>query len=164
MSGKATAAAASPTGDAQATGDARAAEDARTAGRGGIAVLGAKVFFLAVGFVPQPLLRLGVGLRDFGGLAQALIVANTVNNVVIASGTQGVSRAVAGAPGREPEALRAALRVHVPIAIAVAAAMAAGAPIYARFERASDVIAPLIVLAVVALLYGLYAPLIGYLN
>ncbi len=142
----------------------RDGDDARTAGRGGIAVLGAKVFFLVVGFVQQPLLRLAVGLSDFGGLAQALIVANTVNNVVVASGTQGVSRAVAGAPGREPEALRAALRVHVPIAIAVAVAMAATAPIYARFENARDVVPPLLVLAMVALLYGLYAPLIGYLN
>jgi stage V sporulation protein B len=142
----------------------RAGDDARTAGRGGIAVLGAKVFFLVVGFVQQPLLRIAVGLSDFGGLAQALVVANTVNNVVVASGTQGVSRAVAGAPGHEPEALRAALRVHVPIAIAVALAMAAAAPIYARFENASDVVAPLLVLAMVALLYGFYAPLIGYLN
>jgi stage V sporulation protein B len=139
-------------------------DKARTAGRGGIAVLGAKVFFLVVGFVQQPLLRLAVGLSDFGGLAQALVVANTVNNVVIATGTQGVSRAVAGAPGHEREALRAALRVHVPIALAVAAAMAVAAPIYARFENAGDVVPPLLVLAMVALLYGLYAPLIGYLN
>src|ERR1019366_9483258 len=133
-------------------------DKARTAGRGGIAVLGAKVFFLIVGFVQQPLLRLAVGLSDFGGLAQALVVANTVNNVVVSSGTQGVSRVVAGAPGHEPEALRAALRVHV------AGAMAVGAPIYARFENAGDVVPPLLVLAMVALLYGLYAPLIGYLN
>jgi stage V sporulation protein B len=137
---------------------------ARTAGRGGIAVLGAKLFFLVVGFVQQPLLRLAVGLNDFGGLAQALVVANTVNNVVITSATQGVSRAVAGAKGHENEALRATLRVHVPLAVIVAAAMAAAAPVYARFERADDVVAPLLVLAAVALLYGLYAPLIGYLN
>jgi stage V sporulation protein B len=136
----------------------------RAAGRGGIAVLGAKVFFLVVGFVQQPLLRLVVGLSDFGALAQALVVANTVNNVVIASGTQGVSRVVAGAPGREPEALRAALRVHAPIALAVALSMAAAAPIYASFENARDVVPPLLVLAMVALLYGLYAPLIGFLN
>ncbi|MDP8999286.1 MAG: oligosaccharide flippase family protein [Myxococcota bacterium] len=137
---------------------------ARTAGRGGIAVLGAKLFFLVVGFVQQPLLRLAVGLNDFGALAQALVVANTVNNVVIASGTQGVSRIVAGAKGHEDEALRGVLRVHVPLAVAVAAAMAAAAPVYARFERAQDVIAPLLVLAGVALLYGLYSPLIGFLN
>src|SRR5580693_7285690 len=90
------------------------ADVARAAGRGGVAVLGAKVFFLVVGFVQQPLLRLAVGLGDFGGLAQAMVVANVVNNVVISSGTQGVSRVVAGAPGREDEALRAVLKVHVP--------------------------------------------------
>ena len=88
-------------------------------------MLGAKVFFLVTGFVQQPLLRFAVGLNDFGGLAQALVVSNTVNNVVVSSGTQGVSRVVAGAPGHEDEALRAALRVHVPLALVVAAAMAA---------------------------------------
>jgi stage V sporulation protein B len=137
---------------------------ARTAGRGGVAVLGAKVFFLVVGFVQQPLLRLAVGLNDFGALAQALVVANTVNNVVIASGTQGVSRVVAEAQDHQDQALRAALRVHLPLALIVAAGMAALAPAYARFERAQDVIPPLLVLAGVALLYGLYAPLIGCLN
>ena len=79
---------------------------ARAAGRGGLAVLGAKLFFLVVGFIQQPLLRLVVGLSDFGGLAQALIVSNTVNNVVVQSATQGVSRVVAGAKGHEEEALR----------------------------------------------------------
>jgi stage V sporulation protein B len=150
--------------EASAVVDQRTEDRARTAGRGGIAVLGAKLFFLVVGFVQQPLLRLAVGLSDFGGLAQALVVANTVNNIVVASGTQGVSRVVAGAPGHEDQALRAALRVHVPIAVVLAAAMAAAAPLYARFEHAHDVVPPLVVLAGVALLYGLYAPLIGYLN
>jgi stage V sporulation protein B len=137
---------------------------ASTAGRGGVAVLGAKVFFLVVGFVQQPLLLLAVGLGDFGGLAQATAVANVVNNVVTSSGMQGVSRVVAGAPGREQEALRAVLRVHLPLAVLTAAAAAAVVPAYARFERADDIVAPLLVMAGVALLYGLYAPLIGYLN
>jgi stage V sporulation protein B len=141
------------------------AEDrGRTAGRGGVAVLGAKVFFLVVGFVQQPLLRMAVGLSDFGALAQAVVVSNAINNVVVASGTQGVSRVVAGARGRESEALRATLAVHVPLAVVVALGVAAAAPVYASFERASDVIAPILVLAGVAFLYGLYAPLIGYLN
>lgn len=136
----------------------------RNAGRGGIAVLGAKVFFLLTGFAQQPLLRVAVGLGDFGALAQALVVANTVNSVLVASGTQGVSRAVAAAPGYEDEALRSALRVHVPIAFIVAGAVAVAAPIYAGFERADDVTAPLLVMAVVAFFYGLYSPLVGYLN
>jgi stage V sporulation protein B len=139
-------------------------DNARTAGRGGIAVLGAKLFFLVVGFAQQPLIRLAVGLSDFGGLALARVVANTINNVVVASGTQGVSRVVAGAPGREAEALRATLKVHVPLAVLIAAVMVGAAPVYAHFEHAQDVVAPLLVLAGVALLYGLYAPLIGYLN
>src|SRR5580658_1857216 len=146
----------SPTPDKSAT--------TRNAGRGGIAVLGAKVFFLLTGFAQQPLLRLAVGLGDFGALAQALVVANTVNSVLVASGTQGVSRAVAAAPGYEDEALRSALRVHVPAALIIAGAMAAAAPIYAGFERADDVTAPLLVMAIVAFFYGLYSPLIGYLN
>jgi stage V sporulation protein B len=141
-----------------------AATATRAVGRGGIAVLGAKVFFLVTGFLQQPLLRFAVGLNDFGALAQALVVANTVNSVVVASGTQGVSRVVAGAPGHEEEALRSALRVHVPAAVVIAAAMAIATPMYARFEHAQDVVAPLLVMALVALLYGVYAPLIGYLN
>jgi stage V sporulation protein B len=136
----------------------------RSAGRGGLAVLGAKVFFLVVGFAQQPLLRLVVGLQDFGALAQALVVANTVNNVVVSSGTQGVSRAVAGAKGREHLAFRATLRVHVLLALAVAGLVAAAAPVYARFEHAQDVAPPLGVLAGVAFCYGVYAPLIGALN
>jgi stage V sporulation protein B len=127
-------------------------------------VLGAKLFFLVVGFIQQPLLRLAVGLSDFGGLAQAMLVSNIVNNVVVSSGTQGVSRAVSGAKGHEDEALRVALRVHVPLAVVIAAVMAAAVPVYAGFERAEDVRAPLFVLAGVALLYGIYAPLIGVLN
>ncbi len=120
---------------------------AKTAGRGGVAVLGAKLFFLVVGFAQQPLLRLAVGLGNFGGLAQAMAVSNVVNNVVISSGTQGVSRAVAGARGHEDQALRVALRVHVPLAVAVAALMVIGTPIFVGFERAQDVALPLYVLA-----------------
>ena len=144
--------------------DQDAADTARTAGRGGVAVLGAKVFFIVVGFIQQPLLKLVVGLADFGGLAQALVVSNTVNNVVVASATQGVSRAVAGAPGREEQVLRVALRVHVPLALGIALLTALAAPLYASFEGASDVVPPLLVLAGVALFYGLYAPLVGYIN
>ncbi len=71
---------------------------------------------------------------------------------------------VTGAKGHEDEALRATLRVHIVGAVAIAAVVVLAAPIYARFERASDVIAPLLVLACVTLLYGIYAPFIGYLN
>jgi stage V sporulation protein B len=93
-----------------------------------------------------------------------MVVSNVVNNVVVTSGTQGVSRAVAGAKGHEREVLRAALRVHGVLAFVIAGGVVLAAPVYARFEHAADVVTPLIVLAGVALLYGLYAPLIGFLN
>jgi stage V sporulation protein B len=150
--------------NASSQASATTEDGTRAAGRGGIAVLAAKVFFLITGFVQQPLLRRAVGLNDFGALAQALALANTVNNVVVSTGTQGVSRVVAGSPGHERRALRAVLRVHGVAAVVIAGAMAAAAPLYGRFERANDVVAPLLVLALVALLYGVYAPLIGYLN
>jgi len=127
-------------------------------------VLGAKLFFLVTGFAQQPLVRLAVGLSDFGALAQALAVSYVVDNVIISSATQGVSRAVAGARGEEPRALRAALRVHLPLAVTVGVLAAGAAPLYASFEHAPDVVAPLLVMAGVALLYGLYGPFIGCLN
>ena len=68
-----------------------------------------------------------------------MVVANTVNNVVVSSGTQGVSRVVAGAQGHEDEALRAALRVHVRWRSSSPALMAVARRSTPAFERAQDV-------------------------
>lgn len=137
---------------------------AARAGIGGIAVLGAKVFFILSGFVQQSLLPRFIGRPAYGALALVLAPANIVNNVVVAGSTQSASRAVAGAPGREDEAQRAAMRVHVPIAIAAAVLFAAAAPLVARFEHAPHITAPLLAMSAVVLFYGLYAPLVGVLN
>ncbi len=136
----------------------------RNAGRGGVAVLGAKVFFVLTGLVQQILLPRVIGLAGYGALARVLALANIPNNVIVASGTQGVSRAVARAPGREHEALLATMRVHLPLAIVVSCAFAALAPSLASFEGAPHIAVPLAIVAIVSLLYGVYAPLIGFLN
>src|SRR5207248_543464 len=141
-----------------------AEETAARAGRGGLAVLAAKVFFIVTGFVQQPLLRLAIGQADYGALSRVSAVSNVFNNVVVSSSTQGVSRTIAAAGANEQEALRAALRVHSVIAIVAAALLVAAAPIVASFQHASEVTAPLIVMAGVLFVYGIYAPLIGYLN
>ncbi|HEY8073395.1 MAG TPA: oligosaccharide flippase family protein [Labilithrix sp.] len=141
-----------------------AEETAAKAGRGGLAVLAAKVFFILTGFVQQPLLRVAIGQADYGALSRVLAVSNVFNNVVVSSSTQGVSRTVAAAGVHEKEALRAALRVHGVIAIVAAALLVIAAPIVASFQHASEVAAPLIVMAGVLGIYGIYAPLIGYLN
>ncbi len=137
---------------------------AARAGVGGVAVLGAKIFFILSGFVQQALLPRFIGRGGYGALALVFAPSNIVNNVVIAGSTQGASRAVAGAPGREAAAQRAALRVHVPLAIAVGALFAAAAWPIAWFEHATYIAAPLFAMSIVLLLYGLYAPLVGVLN
>jgi stage V sporulation protein B len=137
---------------------------ARRAGIGGVAVLGAKVFFILSGFVQNALLPRFIGRGAYGALALVLAPANIVNNVVVAGSTQSASRAVAGAPGNEDAAQRAAMRVHVPLAIAAGLLFAGAAWPIARFEHAPYIAAPLVAMSAVVLFYGLYAPLVGILN
>ncbi len=137
---------------------------ARNAGRGGIAVLGAKIFFVVSGLVQQTVLPRAIGLSGYGALARVLALGNILNNVVVASSTQGVSRAVARARGAERQAFRATLKVHIPLAIALAALFAALAPSLAAFEGAPHIVRPLVLIALVIFFYGIYAPLIGLLN
>ncbi len=139
-------------------------DHARTAGRGGLAVLGAKVFFIATGLLQQTLLPLAIGQADYGALALVLAPTNVLNNVVVSSSTQGVSRTVAGAGVSEREALRATLRVHLVIALLAAIVLALGAPIYAWYQNRPALLAPLLAMTGVLFIYGLYAPLVGYLN
>ncbi len=140
-------------------------EEARNnAGRGGLAVLAAKVFFIAVGFVQQPLLKAAIGLDGYGALSRVLGVANVVNNVVVSGSTQGVSRLVAQSKGNDGIALRQALRVHVPLAIAFGLLLVLAAPFLASFQAAPHIRVPLMVMGIVLVAYGCYAPLIGALN
>jgi stage V sporulation protein B len=141
-----------------------APDQARTAGRGGLAVLAAKVFFIGTGVVQQFLLPRAIGLADYGALSRVLAVSNVFNNVVVQSSTQGVSRTVAAAGTAEREALRATLRVHLVIAIVAAVVLAGAAPAVAYFEHAPDMLTPLLVMTGVLFIYGIYAPLVGYLN
>jgi stage V sporulation protein B len=137
---------------------------AARAGVGGIAVLFAKVFFILTGLVQQALLPRFIGRDGYGALALVLAPSNIVNNVVVSGSTQGASRAVASAPGRETAAERAVFAVHVPLAILFAALFAAAAIPIAIFEHAPYIAAPLFAMSAVLLFYGLYAPLVGVLN
>jgi stage V sporulation protein B len=127
-------------------------------------VLGAKVFFIFTGLAQQTLLPRAIGLAGYGALARVLALSNILNNVVVASSTQGVSRAVARAIGTEKRAFASTLRVHVPLAVVLAAGFAVAAPWLAAFEGAPYIVKPLLWMALVALFYGLYAPIIGLLN
>lgn len=149
----------------RAVADGAEDEIAARAGKGGVAVLGAKIYFILAGFIQQPLLKWAIGLAAYGALSGRILgVANIVNNVVVSASTQSASRAVAQAKGDEAKALRLALRVHLPVAIFVALVFAGAAPVVAWFQHAPYIAVPLVVASLVVLAYGIYAPLVGYLN
>ncbi|MCL2776637.1 MAG: lipopolysaccharide biosynthesis protein [Polyangiaceae bacterium] len=134
------------------------------AGRGGLAVFTAKAFFLATGLVQQALFPLVTSQAAYGALSRVLAISNVLNNVIVSSSTQGVSRVVAAAGDREQQALRATLRVHVAIALFFAALLAIISPFLAYFQHDKQLTAPLVVMSFVLGIYGVYAPLVGYLN
>jgi len=137
---------------------------AKSAGRGGLAVLFAKAYFIVTGLAQQALLPKVLGHAGYGALSRVLAASNIVNNVVIASATQGVSRATAQAAGAEDEVRRRLLRFHLVAAALVAAAYAALVPGIVWFQHAPHIKLPLLTMAVVLLVYGVYAPMVGYLN
>jgi stage V sporulation protein B len=137
---------------------------ARAAGRGGIAVAAAKIWFILVGVVQQTVLPRFIGMEGYGAFSTVLSFANIANNVVTTSSIQGVSRAVAGAAGREEEAQRRMLVVHAALAPCLAAVFFAIAPLVADFEHAPHILSPLRIFAIVLFVYALYTPLVGALN
>lgn len=139
-------------------------QEVRAAGQGGLAVLFAKGYFIAIGLVQQALLPLVIGIAGYGALSRVLAVSNIFNNVVVASSIQGVSREVASSGVEGDARFRSALRVHGTLAITLAILFAGLAPFVAAFEHASEMLAPLLVMAIVLGVYGFYAPLVGYLN
>ncbi len=143
---------------------ANEAADVQKAGRGGMFVLAAKVFFQLVGFAQQALLPAALGLAGYGAFARVSAPSNVVSNVVVFGFTQGVSRTVAGAGEKEQQAFRAAYRVHLVTGLVMALGFAAAAPLIAGFQKAPHILAPLLVMAGLILVYGAYAPLVGYLN
>ena len=143
-----------------------AAEDAaKTAGRGGLVIVAAKVSFILFGFVQQILLQHLLGEAVYGETALVNASVGVVNNVMVAASIQGVSRTVAAAPaGRAEELYRRTLSYHAVIAVIVAGAFAALAGPVAGFLRAPHITTPLRIVALIVLLYGLYAPIVGSLN
>ncbi|WP_394826387.1 lipopolysaccharide biosynthesis protein [Pendulispora albinea] len=137
---------------------------ARAVGRGGLAVLGAKAYFVLLGFVQQIALKQAIGMAGYGALSRVLAPANIINNVTVTSSIQGVSRAVAGGGEHREQAFRATLRVHAPLALVLAILFALLAPAYASFQGSPHIVTPLRILACVVAIYGVYAPLVGSLN
>ena len=141
------------------------AELARTAGRGGLAVAFAKVYFILIGLIQQIALPQVVGRDGYGALSRVLSMASIAYNPLVTGSIQGVSRAVAKSdPQDEPAAVRRTLGVHLVLALVAAVAFFFVGPMIARATGAPHVVTAIQIVSAVLFFYGLYAPLIGVLN
>jgi stage V sporulation protein B len=138
---------------------------ARTAGRGGLAVATAKLYFIGVGLVQQILLPRVLGLGPYGALSSVLSAAGIVYNPVVTASIQGSSRAVAQAEvGTEPFVIRRALGVQAGLAVLLGGAFLLLAGSIGELLNAPHLVGGLRIASGVVFFYGLYAPLIGVLN
>jgi stage V sporulation protein B len=140
-------------------------EEARTAGRGGLAITFAKAYFILQGLVQQVLLPRVLGLDGYGALSSVLGAAGIAYNPIVTTSIQGVSRAIASSTEAErPAIVRRTFVVHAALAVLAASSFFAAAPSVAGFMRAPHIVAPLRVVSLVLLFYGIYSPLVGALN
>lgn len=140
------------------------AEGGVSAGRGGLFVLFAKVFFIASGLLQQIFLPRVIGQANYGALSIVFAFSNVLNNVVVAASIQSASRVVVEARGQHDSALRAVLRLHAPMALVLGLTFAGVSPLLARFEHAESLWMPIALMALVLSSYAVYAPIVGSLN
>jgi len=144
---------------------AAATDVARTAGRGGLAVAFAKVYFIVQGLVQQIALPRVLGLDGYGAWSTVNSIASITYNPVISMSIQGVSRSIAAAdPAEQPAALRSALKIHAWFALIFGVGFFLLSPGITRWAGAPHVTLGLKILSACMVLYALYAPLIGALN
>jgi stage V sporulation protein B len=151
--------------EAVAEQDAASKDVAAIAGRGGLAVAFAKVYFIGQGLVQQIALPKVLGLDGYGAWSTVNSIASVTYNPVIQMSIQGVSRAVANAaPADQPAALRQTLSIHAVIAVVLGLGFYLLAPLITASAGAPHVTLGLQILSGAMFLYALYAPLIGALN
>jgi stage V sporulation protein B len=148
-----------------ASSEDAASETTRVAGRGGLAITFAKLYFILQGMVQQILLPWALGLDGYGRLSSVQSAASIVYNPIVTTSIQGVSRAVAqAAPGARAATIRRTFTLHGALALVGAVTFFLAAPHVAAFMHAPHLVVPLRMMTGVMLFYGLYAPLVGVLN
>lgn len=139
--------------------------EARSAGRGGLAIVAAKVWFLLLGLIQNILLPAILGAGAFGDLRNALGMASISYNPIVTGSIQGASRATARASEDEqPAVVRRLFTVHTSMAFVFAGAFLVLAPEVAALIKAPHLAPTLRVLSAVVLCYSLYPALVGVLN
>jgi stage V sporulation protein B len=140
-------------------------DSTRSTGRGGLAVAGAKLYFILLGLVQQIALPRVLGLDGYGALSRVLSIASITYNPITTMSIQAVSRTVVqAAPAELPATVRRVLGWHAAFGLALAALFGLLSPGIAQLAGAGHVETPLRILAAILFIYSLYTPLIGIAN
>lgn len=141
-------------------------DETRRAGRGVLLIATAKVFFIVSAFgVRFALPRVFGSEQMFGLFSVAFSAVSMLNNVLIASTLQTVSKMVSEDEGRADTMLRHGLVLQTAVGVVLAAGLSLGAPIWAEHLLLNAGLTPLFrVAGIVVLAYALYAALVGSLN
>lgn len=129
-------------------------------------IAAAKVFFIVSAFGVRFALPRALGSEQvFGLFSVAFSAVSMVNNVLIASTLQTVSKMVSEDEARAPFTLRHGLILQILVGLTLAAGLSLGAPLWAEELLLNPGLTPLFrVAGVVVLAYALYAALVGALN
>src|SRR3954470_5639974 len=113
------------------------ADTTRSTGRGGLAVAGAKIYFILLGLAQQIALPRVLGLDGYGALSRVLSIASITYNPITTMSIQAVSRTVVQAPPEELQTtVRRVLGWHALFGLLLAALFAALSPLIARLAGA----------------------------
>lgn len=141
-------------------------DETRRAGRGLLLIATAKIVFIVSAYAVRLALPRVFGSEQVYGLfSVAFSAVSILNNVLIASTIQTVSKMVSEDEARAPSMLRHGLLLQALIGVVLAAGLGAGAPIWAEHVLLNPGLTPLFrVAGVVVLAYAIYAALVGSLN
>lgn len=136
----------------------------RTAGRGLVSIAFAKVFFIVGSYAVQLVLPRILTPESFGLYSSALNVVSILNNVLIVSTVQSVSKFVSENGPRSGSVLRFGLLVQTGVGLVAGSALFLGADGIAQLLY-DERLGPLLRIAsAVVFSYALYAALVGALN
>lgn len=141
-------------------------EEARHAGRGLVWVASGKIVFIVTAYaVALSLPRLFGSEQVFGLFSVAFGAASILNNVLVASTVQTVSKLVSEDETRAGQTLRQGLLLQLFVGTALGGGLALAAPLIAEQALLDAALTPLIRIAGgVVFAYALYATLVGSLN
>jgi O-antigen/teichoic acid export membrane protein len=119
---------------------------------------------MLTGFVQQTQLTRIVGMAEYGAFSVVNSIISILNNTVVQSTIQSVSKFTAQDDRRAAAVQRAGLRMQAVLGSALGLAMFAGAPLLAAWENAPHLARLFRIASVIPFLYAFYAVFVGSAN